>query len=141
MKKYEHGMDRDEDSPIEDIAIYLGMPMAFGREECMLHGKGVLESTKQNIMELGESSLTIAQNLEGIKFMELPRIDYRIMCADLGTETFNISIHGFEKPSLVGSWLQEFRHVSLGCHGETEDSQSHHYKNDRTRWLSEQFAT
>jgi hypothetical protein len=83
MKKYGHGMVHEDNIPIEDISIYLGTPIGFGREECKLHRKGVIESMKKNILQVGEGSLTICQKLEGIKFMELPRIDHRMMCADL----------------------------------------------------------
>jgi hypothetical protein len=35
-----------------------------------------------NIRRFGRTNLTIAQKLEGVGFMELPRIDYRMMCSD-----------------------------------------------------------
>jgi hypothetical protein len=38
---------------------------------------------KDHIIKLGKSNLNLAQKMEGVKFMELPRIDYRMMCADL----------------------------------------------------------
>jgi hypothetical protein len=38
MKKYEHGMERYEDSPIEDISIYLGLPIGVGQEGEIGHG-------------------------------------------------------------------------------------------------------
>jgi hypothetical protein len=62
-------MEREEEIPIEDISIYLEFPIGFEREERKLHDKGVLESRKENIDQLGQSNLTIAQKLEGIEFM------------------------------------------------------------------------
>jgi hypothetical protein len=72
-----------EEIPIENTSIYLGLPIRFSKDECSLHGKGVIQSMKENIKRLGQSSLNIAHNLEGVKFMELPGIGYRVMCADL----------------------------------------------------------
>jgi hypothetical protein len=72
-----------EPIPIQEASIYLGLPIGADKEECAMHGKRVLASMKDHIIKLGKSNLNIAQKLEGIKMMELPRIDYRMMCADL----------------------------------------------------------
>jgi hypothetical protein len=69
--------------PIQEASIYLGLPIGADKEECAMHGKRVLASMKDHIIKLGKSNLNIAQKLEAIKMMELPRIDYRMMCADL----------------------------------------------------------
>jgi hypothetical protein len=69
--------------PIQEASIYLGLPIGFNKEECSLHGALVLTSMKESIQKLDKSKLNIAQKLEGVRFMELPRIDYRMMCADL----------------------------------------------------------
>jgi hypothetical protein len=72
-----------EEIPVQEASIYSGLPIGFNKEECSLHGALVLESMKENIRGLGKSNLNITQKLEGTNFMELPRIDYRMMCADL----------------------------------------------------------
>jgi hypothetical protein len=41
---------------------------------------------KEIIIRLDKSNLNITQKLEGVKFMELPRSDYRMMRADLMDE-------------------------------------------------------
>jgi hypothetical protein len=69
--------------PIQNASIYLGVPIGFNGEECSFHCRGVLESMKDRIRQLGKCNLNITQKLEGVKFRELPRIDYRMMCADL----------------------------------------------------------
>jgi hypothetical protein len=45
-------MECGEEFPIECISIYLELPIGFEREECKLHGKGVLESTREDINQL-----------------------------------------------------------------------------------------
>jgi hypothetical protein len=72
-----------EEIPVQEASIYLGLPIGADKEECSMHGKRVLISMKDHIIKLGKSNLNIVQKMEGIKFMELPRIDYRMMCADL----------------------------------------------------------
>jgi hypothetical protein len=74
---------RPELIPIQEASIYLGLPIGADKEECSMHGKGVIASMKDHIVKLGKSNLNIAQKMEGVKFMELPRIDYRMMRADL----------------------------------------------------------
>jgi hypothetical protein len=69
---------------------------------------------KEHIRKLGSSNLDIAQKMEGIKFMELPRIDYRMMCADLresDLDRFDCWLRG-----QVQSWLH-VRGVSQGLAG------------------------
>jgi hypothetical protein len=72
-----------EEIPVQEASIYLGLPIGADKEECSMHGKRVIISMKDHIIKLGKSNLNIAQKMEGIKFMELPSIDYRMMCADL----------------------------------------------------------
>jgi hypothetical protein len=93
-----------ESIPIQEASIYLGLPIGANKEECAMHGKRVLASMKDHIIKLGKSNLNIAQKMEGIKFMELPRIDYRMMCADLkkaDLEGFDCWLRG-----QIQSWLK-----------------------------------
>jgi hypothetical protein len=83
--------------PIQEASIYLGLPIGADREEAAMHGKRVIASMKDHIIKLGKSNLNIAQKMEGVKFMELPRIDYRMMCADLkksDLESFDVWLRG-----------------------------------------------
>jgi hypothetical protein len=73
----------EEEIEVNEASIYLGLPTGFNKEECSVHGAKFLEAMKVNITKLGASNSNITQKLEGVKFMELPRIDYRMMCPDL----------------------------------------------------------
>jgi hypothetical protein len=103
-----------EEIPVQEASIYLGMSIGFNKEECSLHVVLVLESMKEHVRKLGRSNLNIAQKLEGIKFMELPRIDYRMMCADLKAsdlDKFDCWLRG-----TVQSWLH-LRGIPQGLPG------------------------
>jgi hypothetical protein len=105
---------RMEDIPIQEASIYLGLPIGADKEEFSQHGKRVIVSMKDHIIKLGKSNLNIAQKLEGVSFMELPRIDYRMMCADLKAsdlESFDRWLRG-----QVQSWLH-MRGVPRGLPG------------------------
>jgi hypothetical protein len=78
-----HASCHPKEIPIQGTSVYLGMPIGFNKEECSLLGGLVLESMRDHILALGNPNLNIAQKLEGVKFMELARIDYRMMCATL----------------------------------------------------------
>jgi hypothetical protein len=69
---------------------------------------------KVNITKLGKSNLNITQKLEGIKFMESPRIDYRMMCAD----TTEADLDRFDRwlRGTVQSWLK-IRGIPMGLPG------------------------
>jgi hypothetical protein len=92
-----------EEIPTQEASIYLGLPIGFDKEDCSLQGRLILASMKDHIISLGKSNLNIAQKMEGIKFMELPRIDYRMMCADLSRS----DLEDFDRwlRSQVQSWL------------------------------------
>jgi hypothetical protein len=69
---------------------------------------------KDHIVKVGKSNLNIAQKMEAVKFMELPRIDYRMMCADLeksDLESFDSWLRG-----QVQSWFH-MRGVPQGMAG------------------------
>jgi hypothetical protein len=103
-----------EDIPIQEGSIYLGLPIGADKEECSLHGKRVIASMKDHIVKLGKSNLNIAQKMEGVKFMELPRVDYRMMCADLTAsdlENFDRWLRG-----QIQGWFH-MRGVPLGMAG------------------------
>jgi hypothetical protein len=74
---------RPELIPIQEASIYLGLPIGADKEETAMHGRSAIASMKDHIIKLCKSNLNIGQKLEGVKMMELPRIDYRMMCADL----------------------------------------------------------
>jgi hypothetical protein len=100
--------------PIQEASIYLGLPIGADKEEASMHGKRVIASMKDHIIKLGKSNLNIAQKMEGVKFMELPRIDYRMMCADLkqsDLDSFDVWLRG-----QVQSWFR-MRGVPQGMAG------------------------
>jgi hypothetical protein len=100
--------------PIQEASICLGLPIGPDKEECAMHGKRVLASMKGHIIKLGKSNLNVAQKMEGVKFTELPRIDYRMMCADLeksDLEGFDCWLRG-----QIQSWLR-MRGVPQGMAG------------------------
>jgi hypothetical protein len=100
--------------PVQEASIYLGLPIGADKEECSLHGKRVIASMKDHIIRVGKFNLNIAQKMEGVKFMELPRIDYRMMCADLKKsylESFDSWLRG-----QVQSWFH-MRGIPQGMAG------------------------
>jgi hypothetical protein len=72
-----------EEIPIENVSIYLGLSIWFGREDCVLHGRGLSTSMKERITRLGHSNLNTTQKLEGVNFMKLARTDYWMTRLDL----------------------------------------------------------
>jgi hypothetical protein len=108
------------------------MPIGADKEECSQHGKRVIVSMKDHIIKLGKSNLNMAQKMEGVKFMELPRIDYRMMCADLKASDLESSDRWLR--GQVNGWFQEY-------HGETVDSRFRHFKSVRTPWSFGPFVT
>jgi hypothetical protein len=103
-----------EPIPIQEASIYLGMPIGADKEECSQYGKGVIVSMKDHVIKPGKSNLNIAQKLEGVEFMELPRIDYRMMCADLNAS----DLEGFDRwlRGQVHGWLH-MRGIPQGVPG------------------------
>jgi hypothetical protein len=98
----------------ESASIYLEMTIGFNRDECALHGRGVLQSMNENIRRLGKCNLNIAQKPEGVKFMELSSIDHRMMCPDLtelDLDKFDSWLRGE-----ISSWLR-LRGVPVGVPG------------------------
>jgi hypothetical protein len=79
-----------------------------------VHGAKVLESIEVNINKLGACDLNITQKLEGVMFMELPRIDYRMMCADVKEQ----DLDNFDRwlRETVQTWLKT-RGIQLGMPG------------------------
>jgi hypothetical protein len=69
--------------PTEATFIYLGTTIAFNKEDDAKHGKHVLGSMKEYIKLIGKSRLNITKELQAIKALELPRIDFRMMCAGI----------------------------------------------------------
>jgi hypothetical protein len=98
-----------------------------------MHGKRMIASMKDHIIKLGKSNLNIAQKMEGVKFMELPRIDYRMMRADLKKSDLGVSMFGYGARSRVGFECVGFPKGWQACHGGTVDSRSLPFKTARIR--------
>jgi hypothetical protein len=94
---YIHTEKGAEEIPTEIVSIYLGMPIGFNKYENMKHGQEVLASMMEDVKNVWRSRLKIVQKMHALKTFVFPRIDYRMMCADI-TKT---SING---------WIQEREH-------------------------------
>jgi hypothetical protein len=68
---------------MEIVSIYLGMPIGFNQFENKKHGQEVLASMMEDVRNIGRSRLKIVQKMHALKTFVFPRIDYRMMCADL----------------------------------------------------------
>jgi hypothetical protein len=79
--KGEKGYDQ---VPMEMVSIYLGMPIGFNRYEKTKHGQEVLANMLEDARIIGRSKLRITQKMHALKMFVFPRIDYRMMCPDLG---------------------------------------------------------
>jgi hypothetical protein len=98
--KGEHGYDQ---VPMEMVSIYLGMLIGFSRYENPKHGQEVLENMLEDARIIGRSKLRITQEMYALKMFVFPRIDYRMMCADLGRshlDRWDTNIRG-----IVGEWF------------------------------------
>jgi hypothetical protein len=88
---------------MEMVSIYLGMPIGFNRYENSKHGQNVLASMLEDARIIGQSKLRITQKMLALKMFVFPRIDYRMMCADLSRshlEKWDTNIRG-----MVGEWF------------------------------------
>jgi hypothetical protein len=63
--------------------VYLGMPIGFSRYEKSKHTQEVFASMFKDARQIGRSKLRITQKMHALKMFVFPRIDYRMMCADL----------------------------------------------------------
>jgi hypothetical protein len=68
---------------MEIVWIYLGMPIGFNKFESSKHGQEVLASVMEDVRNIGRLRLKLVQNVHALKTFVFPRIDYRMMCADL----------------------------------------------------------
>jgi hypothetical protein len=117
---------------MEMLSIYLGMPIEFNRYENSKHGQKMLSSMLENVPQIGRSKLRIAQKMHALKMSVFPRIDYRMICADLSRkylERPNAQIPG---GSASGSGFMEFLSSRSRCHGRMVSSRSHQSATDRT---------
>jgi hypothetical protein len=73
----------DEEIPMEIVSIYLGIPIGFNKFENTKHGQEVLASMMEDVRNIGRSRFKLVQKMEALKTFVFPRIDYRMMCADL----------------------------------------------------------
>jgi hypothetical protein len=92
-----------DEIPMEMVSIYLGTPIRFNRYENSRHKQEVLTSILEDTRQIGRSKLRITQKTHALKMFVFPRIDYRMMCADLSRthlERWNAQIRG-----MVGDWL------------------------------------
>jgi hypothetical protein len=97
--KGEHGYDQ---VPMEMVSVYLGMPIGFSRHENTKHGQKVLANMSEDARIIGRSKLRITQKMHALKMFVFPRIDCRMMCADLGRshlDRWDMNIRG-----IVGEW-------------------------------------
>jgi hypothetical protein len=109
------GMD---EIPMEMVSIYLGMPIGFNRYENSKLGKEVLASMLEDAHQIGRSKLRITHKMHALKIFVFPRIDYRMMCADLArTHLEKWDWKRFEEWSRIGSEFMGFQSSSFKCHG------------------------
>jgi hypothetical protein len=97
------GANGYEQVPMEMVSIFLGMPIGFNRYENSKHGQNVLASMLEDARIIGQSKLRITQKMHALKMFVFPRIDYRMMCADLSRshlEKWDTNIRG-----MVGEWF------------------------------------
>jgi hypothetical protein len=80
---YIHTEKGAEEMPMEIVSIYLGMPIGFNRFENKKNRQEVLASMMEDVRDIGRSRLRIVQKMHALKTFVFPRIDYRMMCADL----------------------------------------------------------
>jgi hypothetical protein len=112
LKKYKAGRDPkpfyirtelgDEEIPMEIVAIYLGMRIGFNNYENTKHGQAVLASMMEDANNIGKSKLRIVQKMHALKTFVFPRIDSRMICADL-TRT-HLDHWDSQIRALVGEW-------------------------------------
>jgi hypothetical protein len=96
----DHG---DEEIRMELVSIYLGIPIGFNRFENTKHGQEVLASIIRDARTIGRSELRITQKMVALKRFVLPRIDHRMMCADLN-KSFLDRLDS-QIRALVGEWF------------------------------------
>jgi hypothetical protein len=92
-----------DEIPMEMVSIHLGMPIGFNRYENTKHGQEVLSSMMEDACQIGRSKLQITQKMHALKMFVFPRIDYRMMCADLSRshlDQCDAQIRG-----MVGEWF------------------------------------
>jgi hypothetical protein len=87
-----------EEIPMEIVSIYLWMPIGFNKYENTKHWQEVLASMMEDVRNIGRSRLKLVQKMHALKTFVFPRIDYRMMCADL-TKTH------------LDSWDAQFRGI------------------------------
>jgi hypothetical protein len=59
------------------------MPIVFSRYENSKRGQEVFASMLEDASQIGRSKVRITQKIHALKMFVFPRIDYRMMCADL----------------------------------------------------------
>jgi hypothetical protein len=73
----------DQEIPMEIVSIYLGMPIGFNKFEGTKHGQEVLVSMMEDARNIGRSKLKLEQKVHALRTFAFPRIDHRVMRADL----------------------------------------------------------
>jgi hypothetical protein len=94
------------------------MPIGFNRYENSKHSQEALASMLEDSRQIGRSKLRIAQKMHALKIFVFPRIDCRMMCADLSWNRLErwdaqirgmfgdwFGIHGIPVESFQVSWL------------------------------------
>jgi hypothetical protein len=74
--------------PMEMVSFYLEMPIGFNLYQNSKHGQEVFVSMLEDARQIGRSKLRITQKIHALKMFVFPRIDYRMMCADLSRTHF-----------------------------------------------------
>jgi hypothetical protein len=100
---YIKGVAGMDEIPMEMVSICLGMPIGFNRYEKSKHGQEVLASMLEGAHQIGRSKLKITKKMHALKMFVFPRIDYRMMCADLSRthlEKWDAQIR-----RMVGDWF------------------------------------
>jgi hypothetical protein len=73
----------DGEIPMEIVSIYFGMPLGFHKYENTKHRQEMLASVMEDAKNIGRSELKLGQKMDALETFVFPRINYRMMCADL----------------------------------------------------------
>jgi hypothetical protein len=129
--KGEHGYDQ---VPMEMVSIYLGMPIGFNRYENSKHGQKVLANMLEDARIIGRSKLRITQKMHALKMFVFPRIDCRMMCADLARsnlDRWDTNIRGIVGEGAISDVLaRRWFFISLSSRSSEHSCHSNDFGND-----------
>jgi hypothetical protein len=101
---YIHTEKGAEEIPMEIVSIYLGMPIGFNKFENKKHGQEALASMMEDVKNIGRSRLKIVQKMHALKTFVFPRIDHRMMCADLAKS--HLDAWDAQLRGIVSEWFK-----------------------------------